>query len=54
MAIGADLAVGAEQGNPKRSGLGHQKAVSGIGVERLRQSRGRDRDVGIQRQQPQG
>ena len=29
---------GAEQGNPQLAGLGHQKSIGGIGVERLRQA----------------
>ena len=40
VAIGADLAVGTEQGNPQLAGLGHQEAIGGIGVERLRQAGG--------------
>ncbi len=50
--IGADFAVGAEQGNPQLAGLGHQQAIGGISVERLRQVGGCHGHGGIQGQQP--
>jgi hypothetical protein len=39
MGVGADLAVGAEQGDGECSGLSHEEAIGWIGMERLRQAR---------------
>ena len=54
MAVGEDLVVGAEQGNPQLAGLGHQEAIGGIegqhSTSRLRASRPRFTSIATSQQ----
>jgi hypothetical protein len=52
MGISEDSAVSTHQGNAKLASLGDQEAIGGIGVEVLRQTSGKQRHQGIQRQPP--